>query len=244
VSAKLKMGKGRHPVAGGGGADDTTTGLVARWPLDDGSGTTLRETVASRVGTLTSSTLWSAGELVFNELDYATVPYNSVWDITPDITIILWTRTDVRAADRTLFSRYNFSTNLRSWEINILAASPSVMNVRISSDGGALSGTGKDYTGSQLVADNTGTMRSMAFRLQAGVLDLFVQGVRDTATIPNVNNPMSQIKTSNIGLGIGALTDTSGVINPSFGAIRNIRLFNIAKSNIGVANLHALGPNA
>jgi type II secretory pathway pseudopilin PulG len=91
-----------RPVAGGGFVkgymDDPN--LVAYWRLDESAGTTASDTTTNaNDGTLINSPTWATGHvgggLLFDgKNDYISVPYNSVFTITSELTLTAWIKSN------------------------------------------------------------------------------------------------------------------------------------------------------
>jgi Concanavalin A-like lectin/glucanases superfamily len=227
-----------------GSGADTTTGLVARWDMIDGSGTNLHDQVASREGTLTDATLWSInpGYVTFDNsiAHYASIADAAVWDITPNLLVFAWVRGDVASLgyNRTIICRYDFTSNNRSW---MMALIDNTAHLRVVvSDGGSLSD--KDYAGSQTVVDAAQPWRSVAFRAAGNALDLFVNAVKDPSPTKNSDTTITGIHTSAQPIYIGCVVDSQPTtLNPMLGVIAGVRIYNSFKTDADIAAIHALG---
>ncbi len=72
-----------------------TRGLVAAWPLNDGSGTTARETVAGLAGTLSGGAAWATGTrgsaISFAAGGSIVIPNGAAFDqLSGDVTLSMW----------------------------------------------------------------------------------------------------------------------------------------------------------
>jgi hypothetical protein len=58
------------PATGGGGGGDITTSMTHRWQCEEGSGTTLSDSIGSDTGTLHGSVGWTSGQIGSSALSF------------------------------------------------------------------------------------------------------------------------------------------------------------------------------
>lgn len=251
----------RGPVfaaAGGGGAvgtGDLATGLVAYWPMSEGGGTVLADLTANaNNATLDVSDQWNGGgdllvngqaSMLFGGNHYGLANDIAAYDFTANISVVAWVHAvanDGQAQDAFVFSQYDWhSITGESWFIGH-QDSTGKFNVRISDNVASR----KDYTSSITCFD--GAWHSIGFRWRAdtGVLDLFVDGVKDPSPAKPTDASIAALYNSGAPIGFGCIADGTTTANSAFfktyqGALRNPRIYNTLKSDALFTNFHAAG---
>jgi len=233
---------GRMPISGGGGiltvaGGDTATGLVCYWPFNDGSGTTATE-LHGLLATFNTVPTWGTGFVTLDGANNTRVNDDPVFSFGSTMTAFGWVRGAAQNGF-TIFSQYDGGTTNRAWRVDSSnAGSFNTMRVIISFDGNNVNI--KDYYGSQQLLGD-GNWHSFAFRFNSGVLDLFVDGVKDPSVTKNVDMPFSTIFDSTVDLTHFCLLVSNSIALQYTGDAQRFRLYNTAKTDVDIAAIHALG---
>jgi hypothetical protein len=229
----------RVPFAVSGGP---TAGLVSYWPFNDGSGTTFVDTISSFNGTVSAGVTWGSGFVELDSAHTGTVPHQSAFNTGGTVTAFGWILAAPASnqSSNVIFSLYDFGTTQRAWLVGVEAAGGfNTIRVVLSDDGTLSAGHSKDYSGSQIALDST--WHSFAFRFNGGVLDLFVDGVKDSSVTKTTDDAITTIFSSNAALAFGAILNSGSPASPFNGQVQRFRLYNITKTDADIAAIHALG---
>ncbi len=207
------------------------SGLVARWTMEEGSGTTTTDSVGSYVGTLTNGPTWATGHsgngINFDGTnDYVNVPVNAALNMTgTDMTISAWFKADVATGTRRIVSLPKSET-AGSEKYALLIT------------GGQLQfalGKGSEAFAQTPFSDTT------SWHHVVGVLDergdsvmLFLDGVYKTVALIGTGNIGSN---TNGNFQIGRYGPTYGQYFD--GQIDDVRVYNRALSDAEIASLYA-----
>jgi hypothetical protein len=212
--------------------------------MNEGSGTTFADSVSGHNGTLSSSGLWSGDFVNFTlATQNGIVADHADFGISSTVTIFGWVKGP--AADSLiLLAQWDYGgTAQRAWIIGTEVGSPSnKLRIALSDDGTLDSGHIKDYKSSIVLLDNT--WRSIAFRFNAGALDLFVDGVKDTSVVKTIDDAITTIINSTAGIAFNDLlvSGTPSGIAGANASMKKFRFYNNAKTDAQIAAMHALGP--
>lgn len=228
-----------RPAVGGG--PDTTTGLVSYWLMNEGSGTTYADGVGSHNGTLTSSSMWSGDFVAFTLNNSGSVADHADFGISSTLTIFGWVNDPAPPAGGILISQWDSGIADRAWLVGNDAGAGTKLRIVLSDDGTFSSGHNKDYSSSPTLFD--GTWHSWAFRFNAGVLDLFVDGVKDTSPTKSTDDAITTIKNSAAAIVCNSILSSGSPISSGTNSnMKKIRFYNNAKTDADIAAMHAIGP--
>jgi hypothetical protein len=196
-------------------------------------------------GTVGGGGLFDAGpplSIVLNGSDAPVINDNDLF-YTNQFTAFAWVNGAAQAQNRCFLSQYDNGVNSRAWAFfNETGAGTKfkgiVCSTSLTYDANAL-----DYTSSLVIWDST--WHSCCIRWNAGLLDLFVDGVRDLSPTKNQDPGTTVMGNSTAKVCLGGIT-TSGGFGPAASLnsnqkLTNIRFYNTAKSDAEIAALHALG---
>lgn len=87
-----------------GSLPDFVTGLIANWPMVEGSGSTVVDAVAANNGTIYGAS-WSNGRLIFDGInDYVEIADAAILDFAGDVTMSAWVKS---LTDGIILSKYD-----------------------------------------------------------------------------------------------------------------------------------------
>ena len=104
-------------------------------------------------------------------------------------------------SNKRVVGQYDHGINQRSWAFGNMT-NLQTMRVPISTNGSFGSTTAKDYRGSQTLFD--GNVRSCGFFFDAGTLELFVDGVKDTSVTKFYDASITTIHNATIPVSISS----------------------------------------
>lgn len=243
-----------HVVSAGG--DPINDGLVSYWPFNEATGAGSVAADAKGVSNFTglSAANFSGTYYLFGGFDWGIASDTAAYNFSSQLTVFCWVQATTLpfAGIANFISQYDNTTNNRAWRIGVDPSNH--LFVTISTDGTAAgsgsSATYKEYAGS-ITCISTSAWHSVAFRFDGasslagvnGVLDLFVDGARDTSVNKSAaNGSFSVIFNSPSNLIAGGIGTTSSPVQTfNGGELQRVRLYNTFKSDSDIAAIHALG---
>ena len=204
------------------GPTNITSGLVAWWPLDETSGTSLADisgygNTATLVGSPASITGVITNAWQFNgSSQYATVPYSASYDLST-FTLMCWINTTAYGGtvlSRNPYAAWEFCINVGRTDSSITQGQPSFFN------GSAWTSAG--------TAVNNGTWQHVAVVVGAGTTSFYINGQLSgspTQTAPSTNSSIGICMAQRYGDGV-----------PLPGYLDDVRIYNRALSAAEIAN--------
>lgn len=225
--------------AGSAGTGGLMGGLISYWQFNEGSGFSFADIINGFNGTLTANNQWNVGSVVVDVSNTGSVPNQAAFNVGSAMTAFGWVDgPPINGA--AIFAQYDLGTNQRAWSAGTSnSGSFNTLRVVVSDDGTTNGGHYKDYTGSQVMLDSS--WHSFAMRFNAGTLDLFVDGVKDTSVTKSTDGAITTVFNSPVAITFGAELNSGSAFAPFAGSIQRFRLYNAAKTDADIAAMHALG---
>ena len=224
---------------------DLVTGLVSHWSIHEGSGTSVTDSVSGHTMTLGDATGWSDDDYNFTVNSSATrtgvVTHHADFNFGTACSVFLWV-TASPVVGRWIITRYQTVSGPNvAWLIGTDGSTGERIRIGVHQDTDGM-GPNKDYTGSQVIAD--GTPHSVGWRWSSGVLDLFVDGEKDTSVTKTVDNAFTTIANSTQDIRFCGLSSSAAPFDSSglAGIYSEAYMYNVAKADAVFAALHAFGP--
>jgi len=239
LSYKMVLG---WQAAGG----DTTTGLLSYWIFNEGSGTTAADSQpAANTASLIGTTPWgSDGTGNYLAANNTTIVWANAPTITgysaSTLTVFCWVNA-AASANASIFTHYDFgsSTNQGSWLMGTDQSTGTHLRVYCTNDPTGATQV-KEYL-SSTTPFSVAAWHSYAFRFNAGVLDLFVDGVKDPTPNKLQDNAITTLYNSTANIGFAAIYNNAAGQGQLTGKFRKFRIYNVAKTDADIAAIHALG---
>jgi len=211
-----------HTIAASFALDDPNQGLVARWPLNEGSGNVIVDATDNDLdGTLTGAPGWVTGTMALalaldGTSQYALVPDDPLLDLTSQITMSAWIKPS-KLGTANVIAKANFvGTIVPGYELNLSSSGKPFVRFNASDTYRVNGATSYPTTGD--------TWMHLAATYDGGDIKLYVNGVLDGSL-----TTAFAISANDQPLGIGAQSD--GNTGRLFqGALDEIRLYNRALS--------------
>lgn len=215
------------PIASAGVAyADVLAGLVANWPMNEGSGSTIIDTVTGNNGTIYGAT-WVNGRLSFDGVNDYVGCGNP--NITGSITVAVWVKKSAHPTNnRGIFGRWwNYTGHLAKRCFDIVEQSSDYKPYwGISSDGTADSGKSKFAIAKTALSLNTWYFIVGTFVPSASV-NIFINGLLETQETTGIP---SSIYNPSETCAMGLTFDPSVYNRYHAGLISNVRIYNRALS--------------
>lgn len=228
------------------GGGDTTTGLVSYWPMaDEANSTTFSDTISGHNGHTLSPTMFVSDYQHFDGVSYSAVSDHADFN-TNTLTVFGWAKGAAGSTYEAVFAQCDVGPTPR--QIAFIfgvdgRSSPGTKNtlwIEVADDGTEAAGHYKEYYGSQTAFDNT--WHSIAFRFNAGALDLFVDGAKDTSVTKVGDGAITTMWNSTASLSFGAYFNTEPATLTNFtGDLKKFRFYNVAKTDADILAIHNLG---
>ena len=209
-----------------------TDGLIGRWSLDEGSGSTAFDTSDNSNDGTASGTSWAAGQFS-NALDFdGTDDYVDMGAFTATdglsaLTVSAWVNLDtVTGGDRTVASKWdNPCGACQSWLLSVENGSPIIQ----------INTTG--WAGVYATTDlQTDAWYHLAATYDGSDLRIYVNGVEEASTAKTGN-----LKTPNRDLYVGVRFDDGTGVGYMDGSIDELRIYNRALTASEVQSLNDAG---
>lgn len=218
------------PTAGGGGAP--TSGLLAYWALDEGSGTAASDSANNYDGTLTSGPTWAAGQVggavTFDGTnDYINIPYNAALYLIGDLTLSAWINATTTASMRRIVNMPADGTSGTEGYSLMLNAG----TAQFWMSGGACDGWDSSVSTPYTF---TGSWHHIAGTVSGTTMKIYIDGaLANTRTCPRSASPYV---TGNLQIG----RFSSGWGQYFSGSIDEVRIYNRALSAGEIASIYTL----
>lgn len=224
---------------------DITTGLKAYWLMNDfvGPGNTAADVINGYNCLFNNNNV--DGGLGYAQVgggERGTITDNS--DFDPGSAFTYTGMVSGAGADAiSWFAQYDFGNNNRSWSAgsgSTAAGQQTFLRAVISNNGlGSGSGIFKDWTAlNNAILDSTN--HTFAVRWNSGVLDMFVDGIKQTTFNKANDDAFTSVFNATCPLSIGDLLNNGGSAGVGFvgGHMRRFRFYNVAKTDADILAIH------
>jgi hypothetical protein len=147
--------------------------------------------------------------------------------VSNSMSTFAWMKAGAKAS-QAIIGKYDSGLNARSWYVLSDNGAGSKLSVVLSDDGSFDASHRKNYVGSLTAFD--GSWHHVGFTFNAGVLNLYVDGVLDTNPTKTYDAAITSIYSSTTPVTVGAVLSSGAPANFLNGSIDEVRIWNRALS--------------
>jgi len=224
-----------HAISASFALDVPAGDMVARWTMDEGSGTVIHDATSyANDGTLIGSPAWVAGvsgqAVALNGgTQYASVPHSASLNISSALTLAVWIKPSMLAT-QPVIAKETYGTPVWGYALELSSVAPGRPFFRLDNN---TPGSGR-LDGVTAYPQDGNTWMHVAATYDGATMKLYINGVLDASQSRAISIP-----TNTLPLAIGA--QSTGETGRWFrGAVDDARVYNRALSAAEIAALAAM----